>query len=102
MRASRNRRHDPNEGARYIVTARRAPSLALAPDVSERGRLPEAKRLALDLLDLDLDGDCYVEVEVVCKRGDVSARCLYHHRGESELKLRRQLIALRRGEEIPA
>jgi len=96
MRASRNRRHDPNEGARYIVTARRAPSLALAPLVRERGRLPDAKRLALDLLDLDLGGDCYVEVEVVCVRGDRSAVVYRHARGESELKLRRSLLALRR------
>lgn len=96
MRASRNRRHDPNEGARYIVTARRAPSLALAPDVSERGRLPEAKRLALDLLDLDLDGDCYVEVEVECVRASHRAVVYRHARGESELKLRRALLRLRK------
>lgn len=89
-------RHDPNEGATYLVTARREARLGLAPIEAERETLPEAKRLAERLMGLDLDGDCYVEVEVECVRASHRAVVYRHARGESELKLRRALLRLRK------
>jgi hypothetical protein len=97
MPASRRRpKHDPNEGARYVVTAYRAAPLGLAPVTCERDTLPDARGVAERLMRADLDGDCYVAVEVLCVRGDASAICFAHTRGESELRLRRALLNLRR------
>lgn len=93
-------KHDPNAGARYLVRVARAGEPAAIVD--EQTTLGDGRRSALELADADLDGDCYELVEVVCERvrddGSIaSAVCFRHHRGPSEMGLRRALLSLRSG-----
>ena len=59
--------------------------------------LRAAKTEARFLMDADLDGDCYVAVEVVEVIGAKRIRCFHETRRGSALELRRLLLAKRRG-----
>ena len=92
-------KHDPNVGARYLVRVARADGPAAIVD--EYATLAGGRRAALTLDAADLDGDCYELVEVICERpradGSIaSGVCFRHHRGASEMALRRALLGRRR------
>ena len=64
---------------------------------SRKDSLRAAKTEARFLMDADLDGDCYVAVEVVeILPAHKRVRCFYETRRGSALELRRLLLAKRR------